>query len=253
MDSSLATTEPFRWPSRGSPQGFLPLVHRLVPWLAAGALACCALGFCVGLLVAPVDARHGDVHRIIYIHVPATWMSVLIFMLLAFCAGVGRFGNVRLAAMMAQALAPTGAMFAFMALWTGSLWGKPIWGAWWVWDLRLAADLVLMALYLAIIAVHAGIDDARRADTLVATIALAGSAIVPAILASTVLWPALPVDPALPLRESGGRAALLVGLLAVGAGFWLYSSATALLRLRGIILERERQSDWVATCVRDGR
>ena len=250
MHALLATIEHFRWSGRGSPQGLLPLVRRLVPWLAAGALVCCALGFWIGLFLAPADVDHGGVHRIVYLHVPATWIAVLIFMLLAFWAGVGRFRHSRLAPMMAEALAPTGTMFAFVALWTGSLWGKALWGAWWVWDMRLVAALVLMFLYLAIVALHAGIEDARRADALVAILALAGGAIVLVALAAAALWPTPHPNPLPPPPESVASA---TGLIAVGAGFWLYSSAVVLLRLRGIILERERQTEWVATCVRDGR
>jgi heme exporter protein C len=250
----FARAERSRWAHIFFPAGFLPLVRRLVPWLASGAFACCALGFYLGFFVVPLDARHGDLYRIIYVHVPATWMAVIIYMLIAFWSGVGLLFNARLAAMLAEALAPTGAMFAFMALWTGSLWGKPIWGAWWVWDMRLVADLVLLFLYLAIVALHAGIENLRRADRLVAVLALAGLVIVAAMLASVTLWPRLHQNPSFqPLNSSGSATTMLVALTAVAAGFWMYSSAMALLRLRCVLLERERQSEWVAQCIRGAR
>ena len=249
LQGLFAKVENSRWPRYFSPPGFLLLVRKLVPWLASGSLVCCALGFYVGFFVAPLDARHGDVYRIIYVHVPATWMALIIYMLIAFWSGVGLLRNDRLASMMAEALAPTGAMFAFLALWTGSLWGKPIWGAWWEWDMRLAADLVLMFHYLAIIALHEAIEDVRRADRLVALVALSGVVIVSALLASVALWPKLQQSSSFQSPDSSVRAvAMFVALTAVAAGFWMYSSAMALMRLRCVLLERERQSEWVTQC-----
>jgi len=248
----VARVEQSCWSSRSSPQTVLPLIRTLAPWLASGALIACTLGFGFGFLLAPLDARQGDVHRIIYIHVPATWMSVMIFMLMAFWAGLDLICKVRLAPMMVEALAPTGAMFAFMALWTGSLWGKPVWGAWWVWDMRLVADLALMLVYLAIVALHTAIEDARLADRIARLLVLLGVLIVPATLASVALWPATVHSPTAGLPESSGRAsAVYVGLMAVAAVVLAYIHRPAAMRLRCVILERERQTDWVEQCVRD--
>jgi heme exporter protein C len=237
------------WDRYCSPRGFYPLVATLVPWLSAAALAMTALGLYVGLVLAPADAPQGGIYRIVFVHVPATWMSVFIFLLMAICAGIGLLVQTRLPAMMAQALAPTGAMFAFMALWTGSLWGKPAWGAWWIWDVRLIAELVLLVLFLAIMASHAALEDASRADKVAAVVALAGAVIVPLNLMSVAFWPRIHQNPSITLSGTPDLAVtMVIGLLAMAAGFWMYGSAMALMRLRCVILERERHSDWVTRC-----
>lgn len=207
---------------------------RAVPWLVCGAIAFCTLGLLLGLLAVPLDARQGDVQRIVYIHVPATWMAVLIYLLVALAAGIGQFLASRKAAMLAEAMAPTGALFAFMALWTGSLWGKPIWGSWWVWDLRSVADLTLLLLYIGLVAVRAVVDDPWRADRVVAWIALPGAAVVVAILASVALLPAGAAP-----GGAGFRVPALAALALVAIGFLLHSGAMALTRLRCVILERD--------------
>lgn len=237
------------WDRYCSPRGFYPLVGTLVPWLAAGAFILTALGLYVGLVLAPADAPQGGIYRIVFVHVPATWMSVFIFVLMAFWAGIGLLVRTRLPGMMAQALAPTGTMFAFMALWTGSLWGKPAWGGWWIWDVRLIAGLVLLLLYMAVMALYAALDDVRRADRIAAVVALFGAAIVPLNMMSVAFFPRIHQNPSVILGGSSDFAVkTIVGLLAVAAGFWMYGSAAALMRLRCVILERERHSDWVTQC-----
>lgn len=230
-----------------SPQGFYPLTSALIPWLAAAALTFCAAGLYLGLLVAPVDARHGEVARIVYVHVPASWISILIYLAAATLAGIGLAPDMRLAAMAAQALAPTGLMFAFLGLWTGCLWGKPIWGHWWVWDLRTYSELFLVLLYIGFICLHTAIEDLHRADKAGALLLLAGALGIPAMIAAVRSWAALHQG-ALPgpAGAAAARADELAGLLAMSLGFLAYSGAVALLRLRCVILERERQSDWVA-------
>src|SRR5512145_577704 len=132
-----------RWFWFSSPQTFFPLAGHIARWCALGAVPLCAAGLYVGFLVAPTDQQQGEAYRIIFIHVPAAWMSMFIYVVMAFWAGVGLVFNTRLSHMMATALAPTGALFTFVALWTGALWGKPTWGAWWVWDARLPSELIL--------------------------------------------------------------------------------------------------------------
>src|SRR5262249_28725104 len=153
-------------------------------------------------LVVPTDARQGEVYRIAFVHVPAAGMSVFIYVVMAFWAALGLALNARLGFMMAHALAPTGAMFTFLALWTRAIWGKPAWGTWWIWDARLASELVLLFLYLGIMALNAAIDDARRADRACALLALAGTVNLPVIYHSV---PSL-----------AGKALLLEGVLAMG-------------------------------------
>ena len=147
-----------------SPQTFHALAGRLAPWFAGTAALLVAIGLYIGFFVAPTDATQGEAYRIIFIHVPAAWMSMFLYLVMAFWAAVGLVMNTRLSAMMASALAPTGALFTFLALWTGSLWGRPTWGTWWVWDARLTSELILLFLYFGFMALQASIDDPRRAD-----------------------------------------------------------------------------------------
>ncbi|HEU4645192.1 MAG TPA: cytochrome c biogenesis protein CcsA, partial [Burkholderiales bacterium] len=133
-----------RWFRFASPQTFFPLAGRiaLACWIGAALLA--AAGLYVGLFVAPTDAQQGEAYRIIFIHVPAAWMSMFLYVVMAFWAALGLAFNTRLSSMMASAIAPTGAWMTFLALWTGALWGRPTWGAYWVWDARLTSELILL-------------------------------------------------------------------------------------------------------------
>ena len=141
-----------------APQAFYALAGRLVPWFAVAAAIAAAAGLYVALFVAPTDAQQGEVYRIIFVHVPAAWMSMFIYVVMAFWAAVGLAFNTRLSFMLAHALAPTGALFAFLALWTGAIWGKPTWGTWWVWDARLTSELILLFLYFGFMALQAAIE-----------------------------------------------------------------------------------------------
>ena len=123
-----------QWFRFGSTQAFYPLAGRMIPWFWAAAAVFGIAGLWISFFVAPTDAQQGEGYRIIFVHVPASWMSMFIYLVMAFWAGLGLAFNFRLSGMMATALAPTGALFAFLSLWTGALWGKPMWGTWWVWD-----------------------------------------------------------------------------------------------------------------------
>ena len=148
--------------------------------------------------------------------------------------------------MMAQALAPTGAIFTLLALVTGSLWGKPMWGAWWVWDARLTSELILLFLYLGFIALQASIDDPRRADRAGALLALVGVVNVPIIYFSVKWWNTLHQGSSINMGAAPKMAAtMLTGMLLMALAFWMYTVAVALMRVRCIMLERERSSDWV--------
>ena len=148
--------------------------------------------------------------------------------------------------MMASALAPTGAMFALLSLWTGALWGRPMWGAWWVWDARLTSTLILFFLYLGFLALHAAIDDPRRADKAAGIVALVGVVNVPIIYFSVQWWNTLHQGASVSITRSPSMATtMLWGMLLMALAFWMYSIAVALARLRSIILERERHNEWV--------
>jgi len=234
------------WFKYASPQLFFPLAGKLIPVFAVISAVLCIIGAYIGFFVAPTDQQQGDAYRIIFLHVPAAWMSMVIYLAMAFWAGIGLVMNTRLSSMMATALAPTGAMFTVLALWTGALWGKPTWGAWWVWDARLTSELILLFLYIGFMALQASIDDLRRADKAGAVLALVGVINVPVIYFSVQWWNTLHQGSSISLRNAPSMAiTMLVGMLVMALGFWAYSIAVALLRVRCIVLERERHSDWI--------
>ncbi len=234
------------WFKYAAPQSFFPLVGRMVPWFALAALLLGGAGLYLGLWVAPTDAQQGDAYRIIFVHVPTAWMSMVVYLVMAFWAGVGLVFNSRLSSMLATALAPTGAWMTFLALWTGALWGRPTWGAWWVWDARLTSELVLLFLYIGFMALHAAIDDARRADRSAAVLALVGVVNVPIIYFSVKWWNTLHQGSSVSLSNAPSMAPpMLIGMLVMALAFWMYCIAVALVRLRTIMLERERHTAWV--------
>jgi heme exporter protein C len=233
------------WFKYASPQSFYPIAGKLIPWFAGLATLFAIAGLYLGFLVAPIDAQQGEGYRIIFLHVPAAWMSMFIYLVLSFWAAIGLALNTRLSGMMASALAPTGALFAFLSLWTGALWGKPMWGAWWVWDARLTSSLILLFLYVGFIALQSAIDDPRRADKAGALLALVGVVNVPIIYFSVRWWNTLHQGASVSTKGSSMAATMLWGMLLLALAFWMYAIAVALLRVRVIILERERHTDWV--------
>ena len=171
---------------------------------------------------------------------------MLMYVAMAFWAALGLVLNTRLSSMMATALAPTGALMTFIALWTGALWGKPTWGTWWVWDARLTSELLLLFLYLGFMALQAAADDPRRADRAGAIVALVGVVNVPIIYFSVQWWNTLHQGSTINLTRAPSMASsMLTGLLLMVFAFWVYGIAAALQRVRAIILEREKHTDWV--------
>ena len=249
LDSrSGRTNQLVNWFKFSSPATFYPLAGKLIPFFWALAIIFGIAGLWISFFVAPVDAVQGQGYRIIFVHVPASWMSMFIYIMMAIWAGLGLVFNTRLSAMMAQALAPTGALMAFISLWTGAFWGKPMWGAWWVWDARLTSELILLFLYLGFMALQASIDDPRRADKAGAILALVGVVNVPVIYFSVKWWNTLHQGASVSINKSPSMAhTMLWGMLLAALCFWMYSIAIALMRVRTIILERESHSDWVRT------
>ncbi|EXI73344.1 MAG TPA: heme ABC transporter permease CcmC [Candidatus Accumulibacter phosphatis] len=234
------------WFRYASPQTFYPLAGRMIPWFWGLAAIFGVAGLGVGFLLAPADAQQGEGYRIIFLHVPASWMSMFIYLVMAFWAATGLAFNTRLSGMMASALAPTGALFAFLSLWTGALWGKPMWGTWWVWDARLTSELILLFLYIGFIALQAAIDDPRRADKAGAILALVGVVNIPIIYFSVQWWNTLHQGASVSLTRAPSMAAMMLwGMLLCALACWMYSIAVALMRVRVIMLERERHTDWV--------
>ena len=243
-----ATRESTRihWYKYASPQNFFSISGKLIPWFAAIAVILSVIGLYVGFFVAPTDRQQGDSYRIIFVHVPAAWKAMFIYLVMAFWAAIGLAFNTRMSSMMASALAPTGAMFAFLSLWTGALWGKPTWGAWWVWDARLTSTLILLFLYVGFMALQASIDEPRRADKAGAVLVLVGVINVPIIYFSVQWWNTLHQGSSINLTSAPTMAmTMLMGMLVMALAFWAYTIAMTLLRVRCIVLERERHTEWV--------
>jgi heme exporter protein C len=171
---------------------------------------------------------------------------MFIYCVMAGWAALGLAFNTRLSAMMASALAPTGAMFALLSLVTGALWGKPMWGTWWVWDARLTSELILLFLYLGFMALQAAIDEPKRADKAGAILALVGVVNVPIIYFSVRWWNTLHQGASVSMTQAPSMARIMLwGMLLMALSFWMYSIAIALVRVRAIILEREQHTEWV--------
>ena len=242
------------WFKYSSPQAFYPLAGKMIPWFAAAALLLTVPGLYFSFFVAPPDYQQGEAYRIMFIHVPAAWMSMFIYVVMAVYAGMGLVFNSRLSSMMASALAPTGAMFTFLALWTGALWGKPMWGAWWVWDARLTSELILLFLYIGFISLQAAIDEPRRAARASAILALVGVVNIPIIYFSVKWWNTLHQGASITVNKAPTMAtSMLTAMLLMTFAFWMYTIVVALLRVRCEILERERHTEWVAQAAGEAR
>ncbi len=248
------TTFARSWYRYASPASFYPLAQRLTPVFAAIAVLLAVAGLYVAFFVAPTDWQQGEAYRIIYIHVPAAWMAMFTYLVIAFWSAISLAFNTRLSAMMAQALAPTGAMWAFVALWTGAFWGRPTWGAYWVWDARLTSTLILLFLYLGYIALRASIDDPRRADRAAGLLALVGVINVPIIYFSVRWWNTLHQGATVSMTAAPKMAqTMLTGMLLLTFAAWAYTIAVALHRVRSIIVEREAASGWMSRIAADSR
>jgi heme exporter protein C len=234
------------WFKYAAPSSYYGLAGTLIPWFAWPAAILFCVGMYIGFFVAPTDAVQSEAYRIIFIHVPSSMLSMFIYLIMAGYAALGLIFNTRLSSMMASALAPTGALFAFISLWTGALWGKPMWGAWWVWDARLTSELILLFLYLGFISLHASIEDPRRADRASALLAIVGSVNVPIIYFSVKWWNTLHQGSTIKLSGTSMHIAMQYAMFTLLAAMWLYVIAVSLARVRSIILERERNTQWVA-------
>jgi heme exporter protein C len=230
----------------GSPPHAFRILERLAPWLGWAALIVILEGAYWGLVRAPADYQQGDGFRILYVHAPAAWMSLFVYVVMALAAAVGLIWRIKLAHAAAAACAPVGASFTFLALVTGSIWGKPMWGTWWVWDARLTSELILLFLYLGYMALRSSFDDRDRADRASAVLAIVGVINVPIIHYSVEWWTTLH-QPASVTRLAKPAIALpmLVPLFIMLAGYQLYFGWLLCRRLQGEILRRERSAGWL--------
>lgn len=229
-----------------SPQSFYRLAGKMIPWLATAAAVLFIYGLIGGLYIAPPDYQQGDAFRIIYVHVPSAIMSMFIFAVMTFCAILSLVWKIKLADVVIKISASLGAWITFLALVTGSVWGKPMWGTYWIWDARLTSELILLFLYLGIIALQSAFVDRNQAGKAVAILVLVGSVDVPIIHYSVDWWNTLHQGASLSLLSKPTIAdSMLYPLLAMITAFMFYYLAAMLSRVRSELLWRDKDKQWV--------
>jgi heme exporter protein C len=230
----------------GSPKYFYELSLWLSRWVAIVCVICFVCGLYGGLVLAPADYQQGDSFRIMYIHVPSAWMSLFIYMVMAVAGGIGLIWRIKLAEIVARSSAPIGASFTFLALVTGAIWGKPMWGTWWVWDARLTSELILLFLYLGYIALQSAFEDRRVAARAGAILALVGIVNIPIIHYSVEWWSTLHQGPTITKMDKPSiHLSMLIPLLFMVLAFKTFFISTLLIRARSEILEYECNASWV--------
>jgi len=230
----------------GSPPHFYRIAGKWIPWLSWIFLALLLAGLYGGLILAPPDYQQGESYRIIFVHVPAAWMSLFIYVVMAFCGIVIIVWRMKLAEVVLISSAPIGASFTFLALVTGSLWGKPMWGTYWVWDARLTSELILLFLYLGVIGLHNAIEDKRVAARAVAILALVGVVNIPIIHYSVEWWHSLHQGASLSKFDKPSMPpSMYVPILIMALAFQFYYALALFHTCRAQLLQRERNSKWV--------
>ena len=226
-----------------SPPHFYRLAAVFSPWLAAPGIALIAYGVYAGLFLAPMDYQQKDAFRIIYVHVPAAYLSIMAYMIMA--GGIGLIWRIKLSHAVAAAAAPLGAAFTFLALATGSIWGRPMWGTWWEWgDPRLTSELILLFLYFGYMALRSAIDDTAKADKASAVLALVGVVNVVIVHFSVEWWSSLHQGQTV-FKKGTMDADMRIPLFAMLIGFTLLFGSLLLRRVRTEVLFRERRTRWV--------
>jgi heme exporter protein C len=235
----------------GSPRYFYNVAGKLTPWFMGGFLITLLVGLYYSF-AAPPDYQQGESYRIMYIHVPAAWMSMFIYVVMAVSGLISLVWRIKMTEVIVISSAAVGASFTFLALATGSLWGKPMWGTWWVWDARLTAELLLLFLYLGIIALHSAIEDKRVAARAVSILALVGVVNIPIIHYSVEWWNTLHQPASITKFDKPSMdISMLMPLLIMAISFKLYYGAVVLMRARAEIVERERNARWVQEMVQE--
>lgn len=235
-----------------SPPYFYHFSGKVLPWFLGLFLLFLIYGLYGGLVLAPADYQQGESYRIIYIHVPAAWMSLFIYMVMAISGAIGLIWRIKLADVVAISSAPIGAMFTLLALVTGSIWGKPMWGTWWEWEARLTSELVLLFLYLGVIALYNAVEDKRTASRAVAILALVGVVNIPIIHYSVEWWNTLHQGPTVTKFDKPSiHLSMLLPLLSMAVAFKIYYGIALLVRARNELLQRERNTGWVRELLHD--
>jgi heme exporter protein C len=233
-----------------SPPHVYAFARRWTPWFGGFAAVAMVVALYGGLVLAPPDYQQKDAFRMVYVHAPTAWLSLMIYTTMAVAAGVGLIWRMKVAHAAAAACAPIGAWFTVAALGTGMLWGKPMWGAYWVWDPRLTAELVLLFLYFGYMGLRAGIEDPAKADKASAVLAVVGVINVPIIKFSVEWWNSLHQTPTvMQMGKPKMDGDMLWPLLLMFVGFALYFVTVLLIRLRAELLRRERNASWIREVV----
>jgi len=223
----------------------------LLPWLAVLSLLLLCSGTVWGLLFVPPDYVQGNVYRIFYIHVPSSILAQSSYMMMAVAGAIGLIWKIKLADIAMKCCAPIGASITFLSLATGSIWGKPTWGTWWVWDARLTSSLILLFLFMGIIALRSAMEDKEAAGKACAVLGLVGMVNIPIIKFSVEWWNTLHQPSSLKLTEESTVAMeMLWPLLVMVLGFYCFFFTVWIMRMRTEILDREIRTQWVRELIR---
>ncbi len=230
----------------GSPKWFFDISGKFLPWFVVLGVSLLIAGSVWGLAFAPKDYQQGDSFRIIYLHVPTAILAQSCYMMMAFSALVSLVWKMKLADVFISSAAPIGALFTFLALFTGAVWGKPTWGTWWVWDARLTAMLVLLFLYFGVMSLQTAIEDVQLSSKATAILVLVGVVNIPIIKYSVEWWNTLHQPATFKLTEKPAMVPeMWMPLLVMLIGIYCFFAAVIILRMRNEILVRERKTKWV--------
>jgi heme exporter protein C len=234
-----------------SPPFVYQVASAFMPWVLLAAGLMISVGLVDGLVFAPPDYQQGDAFRIIYVHAPSAWMSLFAYTTMALAGAIALIWRIKMGYAVAAAAAPIGASFTLLALVTGSLWGKPMWGTYWAWDPRLTSELILLFLYFGVMSLRQAFEDPARGDRAAALLAIVGVVNVPIIRFSVLWWNSLHQGATVAkFAKSEMPASMLLPLLAMLFGFTLFFGGVLCMRLRGEVLNRERQASWVREAIR---
>lgn len=230
----------------GAPVWFYPAAGKLIPWIAALCIALLISGLVMGLVNAPADYQQGDSFRIMYVHVPGAWMSMFVYAVMAVAAFVALVWRVRMAEIVIISSVPIGASFTLIALLTGAIWGKPMWGAWWVWDARLTSELILLFIYMGILALYNAIDDKVAAGKAMSILTLVGVVNLPIIHYSVVWWNTLHQAATVSKFDAPSiHIDMLIPLILMALSFQFLYAWVLLLKMRANLVEQDFRAGWV--------
>jgi len=236
-----------------SPQNFYRISEKLIPWFLYPFIVLTLVGLYWGLFASPADYQQGDSVRIMYVHVPAAWMSLLIYVVMAIAGAIGLIWQIKLANVVASVSAPIGAAFTFLALVTGAVWGKPMWGTWWVWDARLTSELILLFLYLAYMSLNNAFDNPKTAAKASSVLAIVGLVNIPIIYYSVEWWNSLHQGSSVSVTKVSMQIDMFIALMLMSFAFKFLYGALVLMRGRDEVLVREQNSRWVKEIITGGQ